>query len=152
MSENKTKPTNQTVESFIASLPVAQQRADSMQLVRLFREVTGEPGTMWGSSIIGFGSYHYTYASGREGDWAKTGFAPRKNDLTIYLTYGFDGDAELMAKLGPHKTGKACLYIKRLDQIDQDVLKELIARSLAKFDEPGNPYHAITSSADAAGE
>ena len=98
-------------------------------------EVTGEKAVMWGDSIVGFGTYHYVYASGREGDWPVTGFAPRKQALTLYIMSGFDQYDELLARLGKHSTGKSCLYIKRLSDVDVDVLRELVAESVAHMGE-----------------
>ena len=94
-------------------------------------ELAGEPPALWGTSMVGFGSYSYTYASGRSGEWFAVGFAPRKQALTLYLMDGFGDYEELLARLGPHKTGKSCLHVKRLDDVDEAVLRELIARSLA---------------------
>ena len=117
------------VEAFLASIPDSGRRADALTLCALMQEITGEPPAMWGSSIIGFGSYHYRYESGREGDSALAGFAPRKQATVVYL----DPDsraAELLDRLGPVKTGKGCVYVKRLDDIDRDALRELIDRSV----------------------
>jgi hypothetical protein len=130
MSELKTQPTVQSVDRFLAAIDDETKRADSQAVCRLMAELTGEPPTMWGPSIVGFGRYHYTYESGREGDWFRVGFSPRKQTLTLYLTYGFDAHQPLMAKLGKYKTGKACLYVKRLNDVDLDVLTELIKASL----------------------
>ena len=99
-------------------------------MLRIMEEIVGEPPKMWGGSIIGFGSYHYKYASGREGDWMLTGFSPRKQSLTLYIMSGFSRYDELLSKLGKYKTGKSCLYIKKLEQVDAAVLKELIAASV----------------------
>ena len=119
------------VEAFLAAVPDEQRRADAYELVALMGEITGEPPAMWGSGIVGFGRYHYRYASGHEGDEALACFAPRKQHLVVYLVGGFDDRyAKLMAKLGPHKTGKGCLYIKRLADIDQAVLRKLIERAM----------------------
>lgn len=130
MSELKTKPNHGDVESFIASVEPEQKRDDSRALLKLMQEITGEEPVLWGPSIIGFGNYHYVYESGREGDWFLTGFSPRKQALTIYLmgSHGFDNS--LMDKLGKHKTGKGCLYVKKLDDVDEKVLKELIEKSI----------------------
>lgn len=130
MSEAKTRPTEQSVEEFLAGIADERQRADSRALVALMREVTGAEPRMWGPSIVGFGSYHYRYASGREGDWMLTGFSPRKQSLTLYLSYGLEGQEELLGRLGKHKLGKACLYLKRLDDADPAALRELIRRSV----------------------
>ena len=97
----------------------------------MMEEITGEPPRMWGPSIVGFGTYHYRYASGREGDWMLTGFSPRKQTLTVYIMAGFDRYDELMSRLGTHKTGKSCLYLKKLDAIDRGVLKDIVTDSVA---------------------
>ena len=120
------------MESFVASIADESRRQDSRALLELMSEVTGESPRMWGENIVGFGSYHYRYESGREGDWFLAGFSPRKQNLTVYLMSGFDGYGQLLARLGKHKTGKACLYLKRLDDVDRDVLRELVRRSVEK--------------------
>jgi hypothetical protein len=130
MSENKTKPTDADVLEFIATVPDERKRQESLTLLELMREVTGEEPKMWGSSIVGFGSYHYKYASGREGDAALTGFSPRKAAMTIYITAGFGEYEELLQKLGKHTTSVSCLYVKRLSDIDLGVLRELVASSV----------------------
>jgi hypothetical protein len=127
MSENKTKPTEASVEAFLASVE-EKRRADCRTLVDLMQEVTGEEPVMWGS-IVGFGRYRYRYASGREGEWFLTGFANRKQALTLYIMGGFDDEDDLMGKLGKYKTGKACLYVKKLEDVDMDVLRALVKRS-----------------------
>lgn len=129
MAELKTKPTDQSVEKFLNCVTNEKKRQDSKAILELMREVTGEEARMWGDSIIGFGSYHYTYKSGREGDWFLTGFSPRKQNLTLYIMAGFDEYDELLDKLGKYKTGKSCLYINKLDDVDTDVLRELVKRS-----------------------
>ena len=129
MAELKTKQNDASVEAFLNSVVDEQKRQDSFTILELMQEVTGAEPKMWGTSIIGFGSYHYKYASGRDGDWFVTGFAPRKQNLTLYIMSGFAKYDELLAKLGKHKTGKACLYIKKLEDIDLDVLRELIKQS-----------------------
>ncbi|MBT8070975.1 MAG: DUF1801 domain-containing protein [Xanthomonadales bacterium] len=131
MASNKTQPTRLKVSEFIAGIEDKRKRADCRELMKLMREITGNRATMWGSSIVGFGKYHYKYASGREGDFFLTGFAPRKQALTMYIISGFKGHAGLMKKLGKFKTGKSCLYVKTLDDIDRDVLKELVTESVA---------------------
>lgn len=130
MSENKTKPTNADVIEFINNVPDERKRQDSLTVLELMHEVTGEEPKLWGTSMVGFGSYHYKYASGREGDTFLTGFSPRKQALTIYITAGFAQYEALMAKLGKHTTGSSCLYVKRLADIDLDVLRELVAKSV----------------------
>ena len=124
------RPTDADVASFLDSVNNEERRADAHALVELMTEVTGEPPVLWGPSIVGFGSYHYRYASGREGDAPLAGFSPRKQQLVVYLVGGFeDRYARLLAELGPHKTGKACLYLKRLSDVDLDVLRTLVERS-----------------------
>jgi hypothetical protein len=119
------------VEAFIASVPDETRRSDARTLMTLMERVTGEPARMWGTAIVGFGRYHYVYATGREGDAAAVGFSPRKAATTIYLADGFDGYAEQLDALGPHSTGRSCLYLKRLDQVDLTVLEEMVRRSYA---------------------
>ena len=130
-SENKTKQTVASVDDYIASVADPNQRADAEKIRALMERLSGEPAKMWGPSIIGFGSYHYKYESGREGDMCRIGFSPRKGQTVLYLIDGFDGQPELMTKLGKHKTGKSCLYVKRLSDVDGEVLEELCTRSLA---------------------
>jgi len=131
MPAAKTIPTDASVEAFLATVEDEGRRADCRTVLDLMQRVTGEPPAMWGDSIIGFGSYHYVYESGREGDWFLTGFSPRKRNLTLYIMAGFSDYDELMARLGKHKTGKSCLYVKRLSDIDLDVLEELVRQSVA---------------------
>ena len=131
MAENKTKVTEIRVSDYIAGLPDPIQRLDSTFLIDLMQAKTGAPAKMWGPSIIGFGDYHYTYESGREGDLFLAGFAPRSRQIVVYLNGQIPRQAELLRQLGPHKMGKSCLYIKRLDQIDRDVLSELVSASIA---------------------
>jgi hypothetical protein len=130
MAENKTIPNDQNVELFLNAVADEQQRRDSFALLDLMKEVTGLEPTMWGSSIVGFGSYHYKYDTGREGDTILAGFSPRKQNLTIYNMGGFEQDNDLLKKLGKHTMGKGCLYIKRLDDIDVPTLKRLIEESV----------------------
>lgn len=129
-SEPKTKATKVSATTFINGLDSAQRKRESKTLLSLMREVTGKKAVMWGSSIVGFGSYHYKYASGREGDWPRVGFSPRKQSLTVYCMPGFGGQKDLLAKLGPHKTSVSCLYIRNLDDVDIDVLRKIVKRSL----------------------
>lgn len=131
-NEPKTKPTKVVPKDFIASVADEQKRKDAEWVMSMMSEVTGEPPVIWGGSVIGFGNYHYVYASGREGDWMVTGFSPRKAALSIYLMSGVERETELLAKLGKYKTGKSCLYIKRLTDVDTDVLRELVVASVAK--------------------
>ena len=129
MAELKTKVSDRSVARFLAGIKDEKRRADRQTVLEIMKRVTGAEPRMWGSSIVGFGAYHYKYASGREGDWFVTGFSPRKQDLTLYLMGGFEKHAELMKKLGKHKTGKGCLYIKTLDDIHLPTLKKLIRES-----------------------
>ena len=141
MAELKTQKNDANVEDFLNHVSDARKREDCLAL-DLMRDVTGEEPAMWGTSIVGFGSYHYKYASGREGDWFLAGFAPRKRDLTLYIMAGFERHEEFLAKLGKHKTGKSCLYIKRLADIDPTVLKELVSASvehMRQVDERSRP-------------
>jgi hypothetical protein len=127
----KTTATKSSVTEFINSVEDEQKRKDSKQIAKLMKEVTGEKPVMWGTSMIGYGSFHYkSERSRQEGDWPITGFSPRKQNLTVYIMPGFDRYDALMKKLGKYKTGKSCLYIKKLDDVDQDVLKELVSESV----------------------
>lgn len=130
-AKNKTRPSEISAKDYIASLENPQRRADAERLLTLMGEWVGVPAKMWGPSIIGFGRYHYTYESGREGDAPLAGFAARKNETVIYLVGRIEKQAERLARLGPHKMGKACLYVKRLEQIDEAVLHELVMDSIA---------------------
>ena len=130
MAEMKTRGNDDDVDAFLNNVPDQQRRADATAVRRLMADVSGEPARMWGDSIVGFGNQHLRYASGREVDWFLIGFSPRKQNTTIYLTEGFKEHRELLGCLGPHSLGKSCLYIKRLDDVDGDVLRELIAASL----------------------
>ena len=125
----KTKKTGKNVRTFLASIEHETRRKDCLVLLELMEEVTGKKPKMWGDSIVGFGEYHYKYASGREGDWMVTGFSPRKQNLVIYIMAGFSNYAEIMDNLGKYKTGKSCLYVKKLDDIDTKQLKKLVSRS-----------------------
>ncbi|WP_196159030.1 DUF1801 domain-containing protein [Reinekea sp. G2M2-21] len=128
-ADNKTKPTDLDVGEFIASIVNPQRQSDCKKLIEMMRIESGCEPVMWGS-IVGFGEYHYRYESGREGDFMRTGFANRKSALTVYIMAGFDTYPDLMAKLGKFKTGKSCLYIKSLDDVDTDVLRRLVRESL----------------------
>jgi hypothetical protein len=130
MAELKTKETMASVSAFLKSITDEQRREDAIAVSDMMKAVTKTEPKMWGSSIVGYGSQHYKYASGREGDWFRTGFSPRKDSLTLYITGSFEQYPDLMKKLGKYKTGKACLYLKKLSDVDQKVLKQLIARSL----------------------
>lgn len=125
MAELETKPTDDDVDAFLATVP-EPTRSDCRELVTIMKAATGADPVMWGSSIVGFGSTHFRYASGREGDWFRVGFSPRKRNLTLYLLDGVDSHAEQLQRLGKHSTGKGCLYIKQLDDVDRGVLVELI--------------------------
>ena len=129
MAELKTKLNNANVEKFLNSVPDSKKRNDSFAVLELMKKITKEEPKMWGTSIVGFGSYHYKYESGREGDMLITGFSQRKQNLTIYIMPGFERYTELMTKLGKHKTGKSCLYINRLEEVNLNVLKNLIKES-----------------------
>ena len=135
MAELKTKPNNQSVTKFIEAVDDETKRVDSKALLKLMRKVTGKRPKMWGDSIVGYGSYHYIYPTGNKGDWPIVGFSPRKQALTVYIMTGFKPFAALMKKLGKHKTGKSCLYIRRLSDIDMDVLEEVITLSVARMNE-----------------
>jgi hypothetical protein len=126
---NKTTATDASVSGFIDNVADEQRRNDARLLVGLMQEATGQQPVMWGSGIVGFGIRHYRYASGREGDFPPVSFAPRKAQTALYLTGGLDKFEDLLARLGPHSTGKGCLYLKRVDQADAGVLRDLVARS-----------------------
>jgi hypothetical protein len=133
MAELKTKPTNASVEKFFNQVADETRREDCRQVARIMEEITAEKPKMWGPSIVGFGKYHYKYASGHEGDWPIAAFSPRKQDLTLYLMPGFEQHRELMEKLGKHSTGKSCLYIKRLSDVHVPTLKKLIRESVKQM-------------------
>lgn len=133
MAELKTKETKASVAAFLNKISDEQRRKDCQIVLELMQRATGEKPKMWGSSIVGFGRYKYRYASGHEGEWPIIGFSPRKNDLTLYIMPGFEElESSLMAKLGKYKTGKSCLYLKKLDDVEIPVLKKLISKSVAK--------------------
>lgn len=131
MADNKTKPTKSSVSAFIDAITDPTQRADARALVKMMQSAASEKPKMWGPSIIGFGSYHYKYASGREGDMPLIGFSPRKAATVLYNMTGFSGSEALLAKLGKHTRGKGCLYIKKLADVDQQVLEALAVKSVA---------------------
>ena len=133
MEELKTKPTGESVKDFLNKIPDPERREDCFAVAKLMEEITGDKPKMWGPSIVGFGTYHYKYDSGREGDWMVTGFSPRKKDLTLYLIMGFEKHAELMKQLGKHSASKSCLYIKRLSDIHVPTLKKLIKASVKQL-------------------
>ncbi len=129
-AELKTKLNDASVEDFINTVSNEEIRADCFEIAKMMKQATKAEPKMWGSSIVGFGSYHYKGASGREGDWMLVGFSPRKQNLTLYIMAGFDGYPELLKKLGKFSTGKSCLYIKKLADVDKKVLKELVSESV----------------------
>jgi hypothetical protein len=131
VAENKTKPTKASVTAFVNSIEDPQKRADARKVAAMMRRATGKRARMWGSSMVGYGTYHYKYESGREGDFMVTGFSPRKQALTVYIMAGFGRFAPLLKKLGKYKTGKSCLYIKRLSDVDEEILERLINESVA---------------------
>lgn len=130
MAEPKTKPTDRDVEDFLNSVEDEKKRQDSFTILRLMEEATGEEPQMWGDSIIGFGLYKYKYASGREGEWFLTGFSPRVQNLTLYIMSGFDQYDVLLDQLGKYKTGKSCLYINKIEDVDLQTLKDLVEQSV----------------------
>ena len=133
MSQLKTTQNEADVNAFLDTVENPRRRADARQVLDLIQAVTGEPPKMWGSSIVGFGSYHYRYASGREGDWPVVGFSPRKQNLVIYIMPGFSDYGELLGKLGKFRTGKSCLYVNKLDDVDLALLEELVRVSVAEM-------------------
>ena len=130
MSKNKTTETNASVSDFLNAVKDETKRADSFKLVELFESITGSPAKLWGPSIVGFGSYHYKYESGREGDAPLVAFSPRAAALTVYFSSSFDQREELLSQLGKYKTEKGCIYIKRLSEVNLDVLEELIIKQI----------------------
>ena len=129
-SQNKTVATDDSVDAFLSEVENETKRADSYELLSMMQQVTDRPAVMWGKSLVGFGTYHYQYASGREGDFFLTGFSPRKQALTVYIMPGFASYDKILGKLGKFKTGKSCLYIKKLDDIDRSLLKDLVTSSV----------------------
>ena len=129
MADNKTRPTKVRVGDFLDTVENPGRRADAKKVAAMMRRVTGKRATMWGPAIVGYGKYHYKYDSGREGDFMMVGFSPRKQNLAVYIMPGFDAFPELMKKLGKYKTGKSCLYINTLADVDEKVLEKLIAES-----------------------
>lgn len=126
----KTQKNDASVEDFLASVKHDTRRGDSFEILEMMREVTGEPGSMWGTSIVGFGEYSYTNTTNVENKWPVTGFSPRVQSLTLYIMDGFEEYDDLLSKLGKHKLGKACLYINKLADVNKDVLRELIQKSV----------------------
>lgn len=135
MTGLKTKPTNKSVDQFLKEVENPTKREDSFKILELMKESTKEKPVMWGDSIVGFGTYHYKYASGREGDWFLVGFSPRKHSLSIYLMNGFEKYQNLLKNLGKHKMGKSCLYINKLRDVDVQILRELIIKSVKHLKE-----------------
>ncbi|MBX3262952.1 MAG: DUF1801 domain-containing protein [Labilithrix sp.] len=145
MAEPKTKKTDNSVGEFLASLEDPEKRKDARAVLRLMQQVTGEKPKMWGSSIVGFGELRYRYASGREGDWFVTGFSPRAQNLTLYLMTGLEKLQPLLKKLGQHSTGKSCLYVRRLADVDAAVLETILRRTVEEaraLDRSGRPPEA----------
>jgi hypothetical protein len=130
VAENKTQFNDADVKAFLDTVADERKRQDCLTLVDMMREITGEEPQMFGASIVGFGSYHYKYESGREGDMILTGFSPRKQNLTLYVMAGFDKYDEMRQRLGKHKVGKSCLYVNRLADVDQGVLREMVQQSV----------------------
>ena len=128
-AKNKTVENDGSVDDFLNGVKDETKKSDSLKIKAMMEQISGEPAKMWGGSIIGFGNYHYKYESGREGDFMKMGFSPRAQNLTLYIMPGFGRYKDLMSKLGKHKTGKSCLYVKKLADVDEDVLKELMSES-----------------------
>ena len=131
MTELKAKPNKQSVEAFLNSVEDEKKRQDCLTILEIMKQITKAEPQMWGTSMVGFGTYHYKYESGREGDWFVAGFSPRKQNLNLYIMAGFSRYDELISKLGKFKTGKSCLYIKKIEDVDLKTLKELIKQSVA---------------------
>lgn len=134
MAEAKTQKTAASVDEFLALVEGADRRADAQAVCALMREVTGAEPAMWGSSIVGFGEYHYIYGSKREGNWPVVGFSPRKAALTVYISEGLEVHRDRLAKLGKHTIGKGCIYVKRLSDVDEGVLRELVREGFQQLD------------------
>ena len=130
MAKLKTQPNDLSVDEFLSGVSDDQKRQDCLALLELMKQATGAEPVMWGDSIVGFGTYQYKYASGRQGDWMQVGFSPRKQNLTLYIMSGFGRYEELMKSLGKHSTGKSCLYIKKLDDVDMPTLRTLVQESV----------------------
>lgn len=130
MAENKTKPNSASVAAFLNTIDDARKRSDAKKIGAMMRRATGKRATMWGPSIVGYGKYHYKYDSGHQGDWALVGYSPRKQNLVVYIGPGFKPFSSLMKKLGNYKTGKSCLYLNKLDDVDEAVLEKLIGDSV----------------------
>jgi hypothetical protein len=132
-AENKTQPTNKSITEFIQAIPEVDKRRDCQTLLDMMESVSGEKGIMWGESMIGFGIRHFVYASGREGDWFQVGFAPRKQNITLYLACGTSDFNDMLSRLGKHKGGKGCLYINHLSDVDQKVLRQIVERVVQEY-------------------
>lgn len=130
MAVNKTQKNKASVTAFLNAIEDKQKKSDAKKIAAMMRRASGSRACMWGTAIVGFGSYHYKYASGREGDWMLVGFSPRKQNLVVYIMPGFKDFGALMKKLGKYKTGKSCLYINKLEDIDESILEKLIDRSV----------------------
>ena len=141
MAELKTKKNKASVKEYLDAIDDVNRRADCAEVAKMMEEITGDKGALWGTAIVGFGSYHYKYASGREADWMATGFSSRKQALTLYIMAGFKRYEQLMSKLGTYKTGKSCLYVKSLNDIDREVLKELIRESVNHLTKGSSPKY-----------
>ena len=135
MSELKTKLNDDSVEDFLQSVEHPQKKEDAFEILNMMMEITEEAPKMWGNSIVGFGTYHYVYASGKEGDWMRIAFSPRKQNIVLYLMNGADKEHEILSRIGKYKTGKSCFYINKLTDVDRNVLKELIKASWDKMEE-----------------
>lgn len=133
MVELKTKLTDASVDKFLKAIKDEQTRADCYQIVEIMKNATKAEPKMWGTSIVGFGDYHYKYKSGHENDWFLVGFSPRKQNLTLYLMGGFDENKDLLKNLGKHSLGKGCLYVKTLEDIDTKVLKKLVSETVKRL-------------------
>jgi hypothetical protein len=131
MAETKTKPTTASVAAFLAAIPDVERRRDCRTVAKLMQKATGAKPVLWGASIVGFGTYRYRYESGREGEWPLIGFSPRKSDLTLYIMPGFSRYADLLARLGRHKTSVSCLYLRKLADVDLGVLESIIGKAVA---------------------
>ena len=142
MAENKTQASDASVDAFLEAVEPERRREDGLALDRLFQSVTGWKPVLWGPSMVGYGSYHYRYKSGREGDFLATGFSPRKSALSIYIMPGYQDYGDILARLGKHKLGKSCLYINKLADVDLNVLKELVQAGLADL----NRLYPVTPS------
>lgn len=138
---NKTVPTDRSVAEFLDAVPDERRRAEAWTVLELVRQVTGLEPAMWGPSIVGFGTYHYRYPTGREGDMPLAGFSPRKAAMTVYLTDGVEAHADALARLGPHKVGKGCLYLAHLDRVDLGVLEDMVRQSYRSLTEHSIMYH-----------